>query len=70
LAEHPNLNTFRSIYSAFTNGDMNALATFFDEDVVWHTPGRHSLAGVYVGKADTFSSFAEEFERSAGTYDV
>ena len=49
---------------------MDALAVFFDEAVVWHTPGRHPLAGTYVGKEETFSSFAEEFERSSGTYSV
>lgn len=49
---------------------MDALATYFEEDVVWHTPGRHPLAGTHVGRADTFSSFAEEFERSGGTYSV
>jgi uncharacterized protein len=70
LADHPNLNTFQSIYTAFTGGDMDALATFFDEGVVWHTPGRHPQAGTHVGRAETFSSFAKEFERSAGTYSV
>jgi ketosteroid isomerase-like protein len=70
LADHPNVNTFRSIYYAFTNGDMDALSTFFHEAVVWHTPGQHALAGTYVGRTETFSSFAEEFERSAGSYSV
>jgi hypothetical protein len=70
LAEHPNLALFRSIYTAFTKGDMDTLATFFDEDVVWHSPGAHPLAGTYEGKAATFASFAEEFERSHGTYSV
>jgi ketosteroid isomerase-like protein len=70
VADHPNLSTFKSIYSAFTSGDMDALATFFEEGVIWHTPGEHPLAGVYEGRAATFASFAEEFERSAGTYSV
>ena len=70
MAEHPNLATFRSIYSAFTTGDMNTLATFFAEDVVWHTPGRHRLAGSYKGRDAAFASFAEEFELSGGTYSV
>jgi ketosteroid isomerase-like protein len=70
LAEHANIATFQSIYTAFTTGDMDGLATFFDEDVVWHTPGRHPLAGIYEGRAATFASFAEEFELSAGTYGV
>jgi uncharacterized protein len=70
VADHPNVGTFRSIYTAFTAGDMDALATFFDEDVRWHTPGLHALAGTYVGRAATFASFAEEFELSGGTYSV
>jgi ketosteroid isomerase-like protein len=70
LAEHPNLETFRAIYQAFTTGDMDSLATFFDENIVWHTPGRHPLAGTYDGRAATFASFAEELELSGGTYSV
>jgi ketosteroid isomerase-like protein len=70
VAEHPNLATFRSIYAAFTSGDMDTLATFFAEDVVWHTPGRHRLAGRYEGRDAAFASFAEEFELSGGTYGV
>jgi ketosteroid isomerase-like protein len=70
VADHPNLATFRFIHAAFTTGDMNTLAAFFDEDVVWHTPGQHPLAGTHEGRAATFASFAEEFERSSGTYSV
>jgi uncharacterized protein len=70
VADHPNLTTFRSIYRAFTTGDMDSLATFFDDDVTWHTPGQHPLAGAYEGRAATLASFAEEFERSGGTYSV
>jgi uncharacterized protein len=70
LAEHPNLATFQAIYAAFTTGDMDTLAGFFEEDVVWETPGRHPLAGTYEGRAATFASFADEFELSGGTYSV
>ena len=70
MADHPNIGTFQSIYTAFSAGDMDALASFFDEHVVWHTPGRHRLAGTYEGRAETFASFAEEFELSGGTYSV
>jgi ketosteroid isomerase-like protein len=70
LAEHPNVATFHSIYTAFTTGDIDTLATFFDKDVVWHTPGQHQLAGTYEGRDATFASFAEEFERSGGSYGV
>jgi uncharacterized protein len=34
---------------------------------VAHTPGQHPLAGTHEGRASTF---AEEFERSSGTYSV
>jgi ketosteroid isomerase-like protein len=70
LADHPNLAIFQSIYTAFTSGDMDTLATFFAQDVVWHTPGRHRLAGTYEGRDAAFASFAEEFELSGGTYGV
>jgi ketosteroid isomerase-like protein len=70
MAAHPNLATFHSIYTAFTTGDMDTLATFFDEHVVWHTPGRHLLAGAFEGIDPTFASFTEEFERSGGSYSV
>ena len=70
MAEHPNLATFQVIYAAFTTGDIDTLAGFFEEDVVWDTPGRHPLAGTYEGRAATFASFANEFELSGGTYSV
>lgn len=70
MAAHPNLARFHLIYTAFTTGDMDTLAAFFDENVVWHSPGQHRLAGTYEGRAATFASFAEEFERSGGSYSV
>jgi hypothetical protein len=35
MADHPNVATFRSIYAAFTGGDMATLATFFVAWEVW-----------------------------------
>jgi ketosteroid isomerase-like protein len=31
-------------YAAFNSGDVNALSELFDENAVWHAPGRSSLA--------------------------
>ena len=70
MSDHPNVAVFNSIYAAFASGDMDALATFFAEDVVWHSPGQNPISGTYEGRAATFASFAEEFERSGGTYSV
>jgi ketosteroid isomerase-like protein len=68
MADHPNIATFQAMYTAFTTGDRETLTTYFDEDVVWHTPGRHPRAGTHKGRAATMASFAEEFELSGGTY--
>jgi ketosteroid isomerase-like protein len=70
IANHPHLEVFARVYSAFVSGDMNALAEHFAEDVVWHTPGHNPLSGTYAGRKATFESFAKELELSGGTYRV
>ena len=42
-------------YEAFNSGDMETLTEIFDEGVVWHTPGRSSLAGDYQGRDASFA---------------
>lgn len=68
MAEHPNVDLFKRVYAAFTTGDMAKLADLFAEDLVWHTPGRNPLSGVYSGRKAAFESFEKEFELSGGTY--
>lgn len=68
MVEHPNIELFRQAYAAFTAGDMDALATVFAEDLVWHTPGRNLLSGEYRSRDAAFASFAKELELSGGTY--
>ena len=68
MADHPNIQVFMRAYAAFAAGDFEALADVFDEHVVWHNPGRNPLSGDYEGRDAAFASFAEEFERSGGTY--
>ena len=50
MAEHPNVEMIRQGYEAFARGDMSALADLAADEVVWHVPGDHSLAGDYEGK--------------------
>ena len=69
MADHPNLATFRSIYTAFSAGDMDALAVFFDEDVSWHMPGRHSPRERTTGGTPR-RILVDEFDRSGGSYSV
>jgi uncharacterized protein len=61
---------FGRLDAAFTEGDMDALADLFHEDVVWHTPGRGPFAGDQERREATLASFALEHELSGGTYRV
>lgn len=48
--EHPNAAAYRKAADAFRAGDMEALAGVIDEDVVWHVPGSHPMAGEIRGR--------------------
>jgi ketosteroid isomerase-like protein len=43
--EHPNATTYRRTVDAFRAGDFATLRSLIGEDVVWHVPGGHALAG-------------------------
>jgi ketosteroid isomerase-like protein len=63
-----NVATIRGGYEAFNSGDLNALAEIFDESVVWHTPGRSSLASDYQGREATFGYFGRLGAETGGTF--
>lgn len=44
-AEHPNATAYRKTAEAFRARDFDAIGSLVAEDVVWHVPGRHSMAG-------------------------
>jgi ketosteroid isomerase-like protein len=48
--EHPNAQAYRRTADAFRRGDLDAIASLIAEDVVWHLPGDHPLAGEYIGR--------------------
>jgi ketosteroid isomerase-like protein len=70
MAEHPNAQLIRSGYAAFSTGDMDTINEVFADDIVWHIPGRSSLAGDYKGKAEVFGFFGQLAERSGGTFSL
>ena len=43
--EHLNATAYRRTVDAFRAGDFDAIRSLVAEDVVWHVPGRHSMAG-------------------------
>jgi ketosteroid isomerase-like protein len=48
--EHPNATAYRRAADAFRARDFAALARVVDDDVVWHVPGDHALAGDVRGR--------------------
>jgi ketosteroid isomerase-like protein len=44
-AEHPNATAYRRTADAFRARDFEAIRSLVAEDVVWHVPGHHAMAG-------------------------
>jgi ketosteroid isomerase-like protein len=48
--DHPNTLAYLRTVEAFRDGDFEAIASLIAEDVVWHLPGEHPLAGDWEGR--------------------
>jgi ketosteroid isomerase-like protein len=48
--EHPNAIAYRQTADAFRLGDQARLGSYIDEQVVWHVPGSHDMAGEIHGR--------------------
>ena len=48
--DHPNALAYHRTVEAFRQGDLDTVASLMAEDVVWHVPGDHPLAGDHVGR--------------------
>lgn len=70
MAEHPNIDRLRKGYAAFSKGDFSVLDDLFDENVVWHVPGRSQLAGEYRGRGDVYNFFGRILEVTGGTFSI
>lgn len=51
-SDHPNAIIYRQTADAFRSADVEALASMIAEDVTWHVPGSHSMAGEVHGRAN------------------
>jgi len=63
-----NTATMQRAYDAFNTGDMDTLVEIFDESIVWHLPGRSSMANDYQGRDATLAYFGQLAERTGGTF--
>ena len=68
MGDHPNAEALRKAYEAFAAEDMETVASFFAEDIDWHTSGNNPLAGDFAGKDAVFGTLAQLAELTAGTF--
>src|SRR5947209_11730063 len=68
MTEHSNSEAIRRAYEAFNKGDVETLREMLAEDIVWHVPGRSSLAGTYRGRDATLAYFGRMDELTEGSY--
>jgi uncharacterized protein len=68
MGAEENLEIMRRGYEAFNAGDMDTLNEVFDESIVWHLPGRSSMAKDYEGRDATLAYFGQLGEKTDGTF--
>jgi ketosteroid isomerase-like protein len=67
MADHPNVLRAREYLTAYASGDVDNVAPYFAEDIVWHVGGKHGLSGTYRGRDDVLNYLRTAGERSGGT---
>jgi uncharacterized protein len=68
MAADENVEIMRRAYEAFNAADIDTLTELFDESVVWHLPGRSSMADDYQGRDATLAYFGQIGEKTGGTF--
>ncbi|MGK6314616.1 nuclear transport factor 2 family protein [Neorhizobium sp. DT-125] len=61
-----NRKVIADYYAAYAAGDMGKVADFFADDIEWHIPGHHPLAGTKRGKAEVAASSGSSARRASG----
>jgi ketosteroid isomerase-like protein len=63
-----NVAIMQRAYDAFNSADVDTLTEIFDESVVWHLPGRSSMADDYQGREATLAYFGQLGQKTEGTF--
>jgi ketosteroid isomerase-like protein len=63
-----NVAIMQRAYDAFNKGDLDTLVEIFDESIVWHLPGRSSMAKDYESRDATLAYFGQLGELTGGTF--
>ncbi len=70
MVENAYESVIRRAYQDFESGDLDLLGTVMAQDVVWHEPGRSSLAGDYKGPEAVLGFLRALKEQSGGTFNI
>ena len=68
MSADENVAALRRGYEAFNKADMKTLSELFDENAVWHLPGRSRLANDYKGREAIFAYFGGLGQEAGGTF--
>ena len=63
-----NVAVMQRAYDAFNTGDIDTLTEVFDENAVWHLPGRSSFPNDYNSRDATLAYFGQLAEETGGTF--
>ncbi len=70
MTENAYESVVRRTYEDFETGDLELLRVVMARDVVWHEPGRSTLAGDYKGPEAVLGFLAQLKARSGGTFTI
>jgi uncharacterized protein len=70
MTEDPYASVIRRVYQDFESGDLDLLGVVMAQDVIWHEPGRSTLAGDYKGPEAVLSFLDQLGARSGGTFKI
>ena len=68
MGANENAAIMRRAYEAFNTGDIDTLKEIFDESIVWHLPGRSSMANDYKSRDATLAYFGQIAQETGGTF--
>jgi len=60
----------RGGYEAFARGDVDAVLSIFEPNILWHVPGRGPLSRDYHGPGEVVGFFQHFMDLSQGTFRI
>ena len=68
MGRDDNVAIMQRAYDAFNKADLDTLVEIFDENIVWHLPGKSSNADDYQGRDATLAYFGQLGRETNGTF--